>query len=118
MSNAPLSLFGDATEGEVAEVLARLLTPQNRQLMLAIRDRKPDSVAKLAKLTHRAPPNVKRTLDKLAALGLVSFRTEGRKKAPRMVAKKITIEMDPFSTRDRIIVTPAVKAAPLRPRAL
>jgi len=95
-----------------AEVLARLLTPENRQLMLAIRDRKPDSVAKLAELTHRAPPNVKRTLDKLAAVGLVSFRTEGRKKAPRMAAKKITIEMDPFSTRDRIVVTPAVKAAP------
>ena len=90
-----------------AEVLARLLTPQNRRLMLAIRDGKPDSVAQLAELTHRAPPNVKRTLDKLAAVGLVSFRSEGRKKAPRMAAKKITIEMDPFSTHDTIVVTPS-----------
>ena len=63
----------DAAKPKVhsAEVLARLLTPENRRLMLAIRDRRPDSVAKLAELTHRAPPNVKRTLDKLAAVGLV-----------------------------------------------
>lgn len=100
-----------------AEVLARLLTPENRQLMSAIRDQKPTSVAQLAEITHRAPPNVKRTLDKLAAVGLVSFRTEGRKKVPRMVAKKITIEMDPFSTRDTIIVTPAAKAVAARPRS-
>ena len=98
-----------------AEVLARLLTRGNRQLMLAIRDSKPDSVAKLAELTHRAPSNVKRTLDKLAAVGLVSFRSEGRKHAPRMAAKKITIEMDPFSMHDRIVVTPA-KPASARPR--
>lgn len=100
-----------------AEVLARLLTPENRQLMSTIRDEKPDSVAHLAELTHRAPPNVKRTLDKLVAIGLVYFRSDGRKKVPRMAAKKIRIEIDPFSTHETITLTPATKDVVLRHRA-
>ena len=90
-----------------AEVLARLLTPQNRELMSTIRDRKPASIAELAKLSHRAAPNVVRTLDKFAALGLVYFLSEGRSKAPRVAARKITIEIDPYSAKDIISVTPA-----------
>jgi predicted transcriptional regulator len=82
--------------------------------MSAIRDEEPESDAHLAELTRRAPPNVKRTLDKLAAVGLVTFRTQGRKKVPRMAAKKITIEMDPFSTDDKIVVTPVAKVVPSR----
>lgn len=90
-----------------AEVLARLLTPQNRELMSTIRDKKPASIAELAKLSHRAAPNVVRTLDKFAALGLVYFLSDGRSKAPRVAARKITIEIDPYSSRDVISVTPA-----------
>lgn len=89
-----------------AEVLARLLTPQNRRLMMAIRDKRPASIAELAKVTHRAAPNLVRTLDKLVALGLVHYETAGRSKAPRVTATKITIEIDPYSTRDVISVTP------------
>jgi predicted transcriptional regulator len=99
------------TSGEVsvhsAEVLARLLTPQNRELMTAIRDKKPSSIAELAKLTHRAAPNVVRTLDKFLALGLIYFQAEGRSKAPRVFARKITIEIDPYSSHDVISLTPA-----------
>ncbi len=99
-----------------ADVLARLLTPENRRLMSTIRDDKPQSVAQLAELTHRAPPNVKRTLDKLVAVGLVRIHTEGRKKVPTIMAKKIIIEMDPFSARDKVTVTPAAVAGPTRSR--
>jgi predicted transcriptional regulator len=118
VANGEQKAPGHAAEPSVhsAEILARLLTPENRQLMSTIRDKKPASVAHLAVLTHRASPNVKRTLDKLAAVGLVSFRFEGRKKVPCMAAKKITIEIDPFSTDDKIVVTPATKAAPPRAR--
>jgi predicted transcriptional regulator len=90
-----------------AEVLARLLTQQNRKLMSTIRDKKPRSIAELAKLSQRAAPNVVRTLDKLVALGLVYFLSEGRSKAPRVAARKITIEIDPYSSKDVISVTPA-----------
>ena len=98
----------DAHEATVhsAEVLARLLTLQNRQLMTIIRDRNPSSITELAKLTHRAAPNVVRTLDKLVALGLVYFLPDGRSKAPRVLAKKIIIEIDPCSAGDVISVTP------------
>jgi len=99
-----------------AEVIARLLTPENRELMSLIRDEKPDSVAALAQLTHRAASNLTRTLDKLVAVGLVMFVSHGRKKAPRTVAKKITIEIDPFSPGDTVRVTPALLAAHNRRR--
>lgn len=94
-----------------AEVLARLLTRQNRELMSTIRDKKPASISELAKLSHRAAPNVVRTLDKFAALGLVYFLSEGRSKAPRVAARKITIEIDPYSSKDVISVTPAAYVA-------
>ena len=98
-----------------AEVLARLLTPENRQLMLTIRDDHPQSIAHLAELTHRASPNVKRTLDKLEAIGLIYFRLDGRKRIPRMAAKKVTIQMNPFSLDDTITFTPA-NTVPSKPR--
>jgi predicted transcriptional regulator len=42
--------------------LVQLLTPENRRLLALIRDKKPGSVAELAKLTGRAQPNLTRTL--------------------------------------------------------
>ena len=38
------------------EALVRLLTPENRQLLALIRDRKPKSVAELVQMTGRAQP--------------------------------------------------------------
>lgn len=87
-----------------ADLIARLLTPENRVLMSTIRDQRPKSVAALAVLTHRAPSNLTRTLDKLAAVGLVTFASVGRRKAPQAVAGKIVIEIDPFSLDDTIRV--------------
>jgi predicted transcriptional regulator len=98
-----------------AEVIARLLTPENRELMSVIRDEQPASVAALAELTKRAPSNLTRTLDKLVAVGLVSFSSEGRRKAPRIAAQKIMIEIDPFSPGDKVHITPAPSFARKRP---
>jgi predicted transcriptional regulator len=39
------------------EAVVRLLTPENRQLLALIRDRKPKSVAELVQMTGRAQPN-------------------------------------------------------------
>lgn len=87
-----------------ADLIARLLTPENRKLMMTIRDHRPDSVAALAALLTRAPSNVTRTLDKLAAAGLVHFEMHGRQKAPRTIAGRVVIEIDPFSAVDSVRV--------------
>jgi len=86
------------------EALVRLLTPDNRRLLALIRDRKPGSVAALAKLSGRAQPNLTRTLAKLSAAGLVAMDAAGRRKAPRVLLRRIVLEIDPCSERDRLLV--------------
>ena len=86
------------------EALVRLLTPANRQLLALIRDRKPDSVAELVRMTGRAQPNLTRTLAKLEAAGFIKMKTVGRRKAPSATIKKIVVEIDPYSARDRLRV--------------
>jgi predicted transcriptional regulator len=86
------------------EAVVRLLTPDNRQLLAIIRDRKPQSVAALAEMAGRSQPNLTRTLAKLEAAGLITMQTHGRRKAPSAAITKIVVEIDPFSDRDRLRV--------------
>lgn len=87
-----------------ADLIARLLTPENRALLAVVRSRKPESVAQLAAFTQRAPSNLTRTLEKLVSAGLVSFDIVGRRKVPRVIASRITIDIDPFSLDDVVQV--------------
>src|SRR5438132_13847177 len=57
------------------EALIRLLTPENRQLLALIRDRKPRSVAELVEMSGRAQPNLTRTLAKMASAGFITPRS-------------------------------------------
>jgi predicted transcriptional regulator len=66
--------------------LVRMLTPDNRE----------DDWA--------AQPNLTRTLAKLKAAGFITMRAVGRRKAPSAAIKKIVIEIDPYSDRDRLRV--------------
>lgn len=85
------------------EAMVRLLTPENRKLLALIRDRKPDSVAELAQITGRAQPNLTRTLAKMEAAGLIRMKPGGnRRKAPSVAVRKIVVEIDPYSDRDRL----------------
>jgi len=86
------------------DALVRLLTPENRQLLALIRDRKPQSVAKLVETSGRAQPNLTRTLAKMASAGFITMKAVGRRKAPSVAVKKIVIEIDPYSDRDRLKV--------------
>ena len=86
------------------EALVRLLTPENRKLLAIIRDRKPASVAALAELSGRSQPNVTRTLNKLEAVGFITMKSTGRKKAPETAIRKVTVEINPFSQSDLMSV--------------
>ena len=86
------------------EAVVRLLTPDNRRLLALIRDRKPGSVAELVTLTGRAQPNLTRTLAKLEAAGFITMKNVGRRKAPSVSVKRIVVEIDPCSDRDRLRV--------------
>lgn len=87
-----------------ADVLLRLLTPENRSLMRTIRDRKPRSVAELARLTHRAQPNLLRTLAKLEAAGLLAFKIIERQKVPVLRVGRLRVDIDPCAMVDRVSV--------------
>jgi predicted transcriptional regulator len=86
---------------ESAEVLLRLLTPENRDLLKIIRDERPQSVADLARLTHRAASNLLRTLAKLEAIGLIEMKAIGRRKVPVSRVRKVRLEIDPFTQNDK-----------------
>jgi len=86
------------------DAVVRLLTLENRELLAIIRDRKPRSVAELAQMSGRAQPNLTRTLAKLEAAGFITMKAAGRRKAPSVAVKKIVVEIDPYSDRDRLRV--------------
>ena len=84
------------------EAVIRLLTPDNRRLLALIRDRRPESVAALVAMTGRAQPNLTRTLAKLEAAGFVAMRVVGRRKMPSVAVQRIFVEIDPYSSSDRL----------------
>lgn len=87
------------------DAVVRLLTPENRELLAIIRDRKPQSVAELAQMSGRAQPNLTRTLAKMEAAGFITMKAVGhRRKAPSATVKRIVVEIDPYSDRDRLSV--------------
>jgi len=101
----PAPLDAGAPSFTSVEAVVRLLTPGNRRLLTAIRDRKPQSVAELVQLTGRAQPNLTRTLAKFEAAGFVRMTTNGRRKVPIVAVKRIIVEIDPYSERDRLRLT-------------
>jgi predicted transcriptional regulator len=84
------------------DALIRLLTPENRELLATIRDRKPQSISELAEITGRAQPNLTRTLAKLEAVGFVRMRLVKRRKVPTASVRMLHVEIDPFSQHDRV----------------
>lgn len=84
------------------DTLLRLLTPENRQLLAVIRDRKPRSISELSDMTGRAQPNLTRTLAKLEAVGFIRMRTVERRKVPTAAVHTLRVEIDPFSQNDHV----------------
>ena len=65
--------------------LAEVLSDDNRALLRAISEEKPESIAALAVLTQRKPGNVSRTLKTMSNYGIVDLMRE--KNHVRPVAK-------------------------------
>lgn len=90
---------------ESVEGVFRLLTPENRFLLATIDQKKPVSVADLARLVKRAEPNVSRTLGKLEAFGFVRLRQgAGKSKIPEVAIHRLTVDMDICAQQDRVAV--------------
>ena len=77
------------------EAGAKLLSAKNRALLRTIAERAPKSITELATMTGRAEQNVLRTLNTLAAAGVVRLdEGEGRARRPVLVARKVHFEID------------------------
>lgn len=98
----PAPKDANITTFDSAAALLRLLTPENRALLAIIRDRKPQSIAELAQMSGRASPNLTRTLGKLEAVGFVRMTSVNRRRVPSATIRRFRIDIDPFSTRDRL----------------
>lgn len=60
-------------------------------------------MAELAQIAGRAQPNLTRTLAKMEAAGLIRMKPGGnRRKAPSVAVRKIVVEIDPYSDRNRL----------------
>lgn len=93
------------TSFESVEAVMRLLTPENRFLLATIDQKKPVSIADLARLVKRAEPNVSRTLGKLEAIGFVRLRQgAGKIKIPEVAIRRLTVDMDICTQVDRVAV--------------
>jgi predicted transcriptional regulator len=77
------------------EAMVKLLSAENLSLLHLIGTRRPDSVRELAHLAHRKESNLSRTLKKLHEAGIVEFEEgAGRMRAPRLVARRVTLDLD------------------------
>jgi len=83
-------------------VFLGFLTPVNRDLLAAIRDRKPRSIAELAEMTGLGEPALAETLAKLEAVGFVRMEMAAGRKLPVVAVTSIRVEIDPFSLNDRV----------------
>lgn len=87
------------------EAVMRLLTPDNRQLLAAIENSKPASVADLARLVGRAESNVSRTLSRLVTGGFVRLKPgTGKAKVPEVAIHRLTVDIDVCRFEDRVAV--------------
>lgn len=78
-----------------AEAMVKLLSAENLVLLQTIAETRPTSVRSLAEQTHRKESNLSRTLKKLQEAGIIDFEEgTGRSRAPRLVARRVTLELD------------------------
>lgn len=90
-SSRPAAPLLQALTREAMELLEMLLTEQ------------PGTVAEIASRTGRAQPNVSRSLQRLAALGLVRLNRNGREVTPEPLAVSLEIDLTTGTYKTRAL---------------
>ncbi len=75
-----------------APLLAALSREALDLLGVRLRER-PATIADLVTLTGRAQPNVSRSLQQLARLGLIRLEREGREVRPVLIAREVRVDL-------------------------
>jgi predicted transcriptional regulator len=77
------------------EAMVKLLSSDNLRLLQMIGMSRPQSLNDLAALSGRKASNLSRTLKKLQQAGIIGFESgPGRTIAPRLLARRVTLELD------------------------
>ncbi len=86
---------GDREMSTTMDALSRLLSERNIALLQMIRDRRPRSVAELARISGRPKASLTLTLRRLEKFGMVAFKdVEGRRKVPTVVCDRLLLELE------------------------
>ena len=92
------------------EAMVKLLSAENLVVLHLIATRRPGSVRELAALAKRKESNLSRTLRKLREAGIVDFdQGPGRTRVPRLVARRVTLDLDLVGTDSMALVEPDVR---------
>ena len=73
--------------------LLAALSRESLDLLGVLLRRRPASITELVSITGRAQPNVSRSLQTLAAHGLVRLVREGREVRPEAIASAVTVDL-------------------------
>lgn len=76
------------------EAMVKLLSSDNLALLKLIAAEGFESMRELAELAHRKESNLSVTLKKLADAGIVTLETRGKRVQPRLVARRVTLDLD------------------------
>lgn len=72
--------------------LLKALSPEALELLELLLQERPGTIAEVAERTGRAQPNISRSLQLLARLGLVELHREGREVRPIATTAKLVID--------------------------
>lgn len=94
------------------EAMVKLLSSENLKLIRTIAERQPDSVHALAEMMARKQASVSRTLKKLVEAGIVEMeKASDRRLRPRLVARRVRLEIDFASASSRELQMTAEKVS-------
>lgn len=94
------------------EAMVKLLSSENLKLIRTIAEKQPDSVHALAEMMARKQASVSRTLKKLVEAGIVEMeKASDRRLRPRLVARRVRLEIDFASASGRELQMTAEKVS-------
>ncbi len=98
LESGNITINGSAKDGPRAYVSAeqvmRLISGRNVELLRLIKERRPQSLAELSRISGRPTASLTRTLQRLSALGIVRMdSSRGREKIPVVVCDMLRFDL-------------------------